>query len=83
LSKAFTYILECADGTFYTGWTANLEQRLQAHNAGRGGRYTRGRRPVRLAYFEEHSTRREAQRREAVLRRLPRAMKLRLIAHHA
>jgi putative endonuclease len=83
LSKAFTYILECADGTFYTGWTANLEQRLQAHNAGRGGRYTRGRRPVRLAYFEEHSTRREAQRREAVLRRLPRAMKLRLIAHDA
>jgi len=83
LSKAFTYILECADGTFYTGWTANLEQRLQAHNAGRGGRYTRGRRPVRLAYFEEHSTRQEAQRREAVLRRLPRAMKLRLIAHDA
>ena len=83
MSKAFTYILECADGTFYTGWTANLEQRLQAHNAGRGGRYTRGRRPVRLAYFEEHSTRREAQRREAVLRRLPRAMKLRLIAHDA
>jgi putative endonuclease len=83
LSKAFTYILECADGTFYTGWTANLEQRLQAHNAGRGGRYTRGRRPVRLAYSEEHSTRQEAQRREVVLRRLPRAMKLRLIARNA
>ena len=80
MSKAFTYILECADGTFYTGWTTNLERRLQAHNAGRGGRYTRGRRPVRLAYFEEHSTRQEAQRQEAVLRRLPRAMKLRLIA---
>ena len=79
MSKAFTYILECADGTFYTGWTTNLEQRLQAHNAGRGGRYTRGRRPVRLAYFEEHSTRQEAQRREAVLRRLSRAMKISLI----
>ena len=75
MSKAFTYILECADGTFYTGWTTNLERRLQAHNAGRGGRYTRGRRPVRLVYFEEHSTRQEAQQREAVLRRLSRAMR--------
>jgi putative endonuclease len=73
------YILECADGTFYTGWTTDLEHRLQAHNAGRGGRYTRGRRPVRLAYYEECSTRGEAQRREAVLRRLSRAEKLKLI----
>jgi putative endonuclease len=79
LSKAFTYILECADGTLYVGWTTDLERRLHAHNAGLGGRYTRGRRPVRLAYFEEHSTRQEARRREAVLRRLPRAKKLRLI----
>jgi putative endonuclease len=79
LSKAFTYILECADGTLYVGWTTDLESRLRAHNAGRGGRYTRGRRPVRLAYSEEHSTRQEAQRREAVLRRMSRAMKLRLI----
>jgi putative endonuclease len=79
LSKAFTYILECADGTLYVGWTTDLERRLHAHNAGRGGRYTRGRRPVRLVYSEEHSTRHEAQRREAALRRLPRAMKLKLI----
>lgn len=79
MSKAFTYILECADGTLYVGWTTDLGKRLRAHNAGRGGRYTRGRRPVRLTYFEEHSTRREAQRREAVLRRLPRAVKLGLI----
>jgi putative endonuclease len=79
LSKAFTYMLECADGTLYVGWTTDLESRLRAHNAGRGARYTRGRRPVRLAYFEEHSTRQEAQQREAVLRRLSREMKLRLI----
>ena len=83
MSKAFTYILECADGTLYVGWTTDLESRLRTHNAGRGGRYTRGRRPVRLAYFEEHSTPREAQQREAVLRRLPRAMKLKLIARDA
>jgi len=82
LSKAFTYILECADGTLYVGWTTDLERRLRAHNAGRGGRYTRGRRPVRLAYFEEHPTRQEARRREAVLRRLSRPMKLRLIARN-
>jgi putative endonuclease len=82
LSKAFTYILECADGTLYVGWTTDLEGRLRAHNAGRGGRYTRGRRPVRLAYFEEYSTRREARRREAALRRLSRPMKLRLIARN-
>ncbi len=75
----FVYILECADGTFYTGWTTDLERRLQAHNAGRGGRYTRGRRPLRLAYYEECPTRSEAQRREAVLRRLSRAEKLKLI----
>jgi putative endonuclease len=79
LSKAFTYILECADGTLYVGWTTDLERRLRAHNAGKGGRYTRGRRPVRVVYFEEHSTRQEAQRREAVLRRLSRAKKLRLM----
>lgn len=79
MSRAFTYIIECADGTLYVGWTTDLERRLRAHNAGQGGRYTRGRRPVRLAYFEEHSTRQEAQRREAVLRRMTRAMKLRLI----
>ena len=82
MSKAFTYILECADGTLYVGWTNDLEDRLRAHNAGRGGRYTRGRRPVRLAYFEEHSTHREARRREAALRRLSRPMKLRLIARN-
>jgi len=78
--EAFTYILECADGTLYVGWTTDLERRLRAHNAGQGGRYTRGRRPVRLAYFEEHSTRQEARQREAVLRRLPRTKKLRLVS---
>ena len=73
------YILKCADGTLYTGWTTDLERRLQAHNSGRGARYTRGRRPVRLAYREEQSDRSAAQRREAAIRRLPRAGKLKLI----
>ena len=73
------YILKCADGTLYTGWTTDLERRLQAHNSGRGARYTRGRGPVRLAYREEQSDRSAAQRREAAIRRLPRAGKLKLI----
>ncbi len=76
---AVVYILQCADGTLYTGWTTDLERRLQAHNSGRGARYTRGRRPVRLAYREEQSDRSAAQKREAAIRRLSRADKLKLI----
>lgn len=76
---AFTYILECADGTLYTGWTENLGRRVQAHNAGSGARYTRGRRPVRLVYWEVQPSRRAAQRREVALRRLSRAQKEQLI----
>ncbi len=76
---AFTYILECADGTLYTGWTEDLARRVRAHNAGRGARYTRGRRPVRLVYWEAQPSRNAAQRREAALRRLSRAQKQQLI----
>ncbi len=76
---AVVYILQCADGTLYTGWTTDLERRLQAHNSGRGARYTRGRRPLRLVYREEQLTRSAAQRREAAIRRLSRADKLKLI----
>jgi len=76
---AVVYILQCADGTLYTGWTTDLERRLQAHNSGRGARYTCGRRPVRLVYREEQPTRSAAQRREAAIRRLARTDKLKLI----
>jgi putative endonuclease len=76
---AVVYILQCADGTLYTGWTTDLERRLRAHNSGQGAKYTRGRRPVRLAYREEQPTRSAAQRREAAIRRLSRADKLKLI----
>ena len=76
---AVVYILQCADGTLYTGWTMNLERRLRAHNSGRGAKYTRGRRPLRLVYREEQPTRSAAQRREAAIRRLSRADKLKLI----
>lgn len=75
----YTYMLECADGTLYTGWTNDLVKRLKTHNAGRGGRYTRSRLPVKLVYAEEHEERSEAMRREAQLKRLSRAEKLNMI----
>jgi len=76
---AVVYVLECADGTLYTGWTTDLERRLQAHNSGRGARYTRGRRPVSLVYHEEQPDRSAAQKREAAIRRLSRIDKFKLI----
>ena len=78
--KAFTYILVCADGTLYTGWTNDLEKRLAAHNAGTGAKYTRSRRPVRLLYYEAFREKWEAQRRECEIKRLPREKKLALAA---
>ncbi|MDU2064933.1 MAG: GIY-YIG nuclease family protein [Sporomusaceae bacterium] len=76
---AYVYMVKCVDGTFYTGWTVNLEQRLQRHNAGKGARYTRARRPVSLIYWEACSDRSEAQKREAAIKKLDRAQKERLV----
>jgi len=80
LTEAYTYMLQCADDTLYIGWTIDLSRRVKAHNTGRGSRYTRGRRPVRLVFWEEHNNRAEARSREQVLRRMSRNQKLRLIA---
>jgi putative endonuclease len=76
----YTYLVQCADGSYYAGWTTALEARVRAHNEGRGARYTRGRRPVRLVYWEFQPTRSAAQRREAALRRLSRGQKATLVA---
>ena len=75
----YTYILACADGTLYTGWTTNLERRLRAHQAGKASRYTRARLPVTLVYQQEFTTATEARQQEAAIRRLPRQKKLELI----
>ena len=75
----YTYILSCADGTLYTGWTNDLERRLAAHNAGRGGKYTHSRLPVTLVYHEEFETKEEAMAREWAIKQLARAQKLKLI----
>ncbi len=76
----YTYILYCGDGSLYTGYTPDLDRRLQAHNAGQGAKYTRSRLPVRLAYAEVFPNRGEAMSREAAIKRLSRKEKLALIA---
>lgn len=62
--ECYTYIVECSDGTLYTGWTNDLEKRVRAHNAGKGAKYTKSRTPVKLVYFETFATKQEAMRRE-------------------
>ncbi len=74
----FVYIVRCADGTLYTGWALDVAARLQAHNAGRGAKYTRTRRPVDLIYAEAQATRADALKRERQIKRLPRQKKLAL-----
>lgn len=83
MSQAFTYIVECADGSLYTGWTTNLEQRVAVHNAGKGARYTRSRLPVKLVWWEELQGKIEAQSREARIKLLSRREKLILIKQRA
>lgn len=73
------YIVECADDTLYTGVARSVRARVIAHNQGKGARYTRGRLPVKLRYREDGLSRTDAQRREAVIKKLPRGEKLRLI----
>lgn len=75
----YTYMLQCGDGTYYTGWTNDLDRRLKAHNEGKGGKYTRSRRPVRLVYYEEHETKQEAMRREWEIKQMTRAGKEELL----
>lgn len=76
---SYCYILECADGTFYTGWTTDPERRVKEHNAGRGARYTRARLPVRLAYVEPQPDRNAAMKRERAIKVMARARKIKLI----
>lgn len=76
----YTYLLKCADGTLYCGWTNQLDKRIEAHNEGKGAKYTRARRPVSLAYYEIFETKEEAMRREAAIKKLSRKAKLKLAA---
>ena len=71
----YAYILECADKTYYCGYTNDLEKRIETHNSGKGAKYTRGRLPVKLAYYEEFDTKEEAMSREWQLKQLSRSEK--------
>ena len=83
MAACYTYILRCADGTLYTGWTNDLGKRLRDHAAGKGGKYTRSRLPVTLVYTEAHETRHEAMSREWHIKRMTRQEKLELIYHYS
>jgi putative endonuclease len=78
-SPAFVYLLHCADGTLYTGWTFDLARRVATHQRGRGARYTRTRLPVELIYHERLRSRRAAMRREIAIKKMSRARKLALV----
>ena len=71
----YTYIVKCSDGTYYSGWTNNLEKRIQSHNSGTGAKYTRPRLPVTLVYYETFVTKQEAMRREYAIKQLNRQQK--------
>ena len=75
----YCYIVECADGTYYTGWAVDPERRVAVHNKGRGARYTRMRLPVKLVYVEEQPDRTAAMKREIAIKRMNRARKRKLI----
>ena len=75
----YVYIVRCRDQTLYTGWTNQLEKRIEAHNAGKGAKYTKARLPVEMLYHEEYPTKEEAMRREAAIKKLTRKQKIELI----
>lgn len=75
----YTYVVKCSDGTFYTGWTNNLEKRIACHNAGKGAKYTKTRRPVALVYYETFETKEDAMRREYAIKQMSRTEKEKLV----
>ena len=75
----FAYLVRCADGTLYGGYTTDLQQRLKAHNSGKGAKYTRARLPVELVWWEECPTKQAAMSREWQVKHLTREEKLKLV----
>jgi len=83
MAAFFCYIVECADGSYYTGWTTDPQRRERQHNRGTGARYTRQRRPVRLVYVESQPDRASAMRRERAIKALKHAQKEALARQYA
>ena len=81
-NKAYMYVVECADGTLYTGYTTDVERRLKTHNAGKGAKYTRARLPVKLLYSEAFASKPEAMSAEALFKKKSRVKKLAYIKEH-
>jgi len=79
VTKCYCYIVECSDGTYYTGWAIDSEKRIVMHNKGRGAKYTRMRRPVKLVYVEEQPDHSTALKRERAIKRMTRIQKEKLI----
>jgi putative endonuclease len=79
MARWFVYVVRCADGSLYTGISTDVPARVAAHNAGRGARYTRSRRPVLLVHTERKKSRSTALRREADIKAWPRERKLTLV----
>ena len=79
----FVYMLQCSDGTLYTGITDDVQHRLAVHNSGKGAKYTRARRPVKAVYTEKHDNKSSALKREIAIKRMSRSDKLRLVAKKA
>ena len=77
----YCYILECADGTYYTGWTTDPVRRVSQHNKGSASRYTRSRSPVKLVYLEPQPDRRAAMKREIAIKKMTRERKKKLISY--
>lgn len=77
--KYYAYILSCADGTYYSGYTTDLERREKTHNSGKGAKYTRSRLPVKVVYFEEFSSKSEALKREYELKQLSHKAKEKIV----
>lgn len=75
-AKAYMYVLECADGTLYTGYSTDVQKRLDVHNAGKGAKYTRARLPVKLLYQEEYPDKSSAMSAEALFKQKTRQEKL-------
>ena len=82
MARHFVYMLECSDGTLYTGYTTDVDRRLRQHNTGKGARYTQSRTPVKLAFKERFRKRGDALRREIQIKRMNRDSKLLLCTKH-
>lgn len=75
----YTYIIQCSDGTLYTGWTNDIKRRMEEHNSGNGAKYTRPRLPVELVYYETFPSKQEAMKREYAIKQMTRKKKEELI----